>query len=95
MRYELNDNEWRVIKPMLPNKSRGVPRVDDRRLTSPSSSSHPCGLGYALMSPSPSRLDVCLFDADERQRSVAMPLNAAVAVTRSATLLRSKARLGH
>jgi transposase len=28
MRYELNDYEWSVIKPMLPNKSRGVPRVD-------------------------------------------------------------------
>jgi transposase len=27
MRYELNDYEWRVIKPMLPNKPR-VPRVD-------------------------------------------------------------------
>jgi len=27
MRYELNDYEWRVIKPMLPNKPRGVPRA--------------------------------------------------------------------
>jgi hypothetical protein len=25
MRYELNDYEWRLIKPMLPNKPRGVP----------------------------------------------------------------------
>jgi transposase len=32
LRYELNDYEWRVIKPMLPNKPRGVPRVDDRRV---------------------------------------------------------------
>jgi len=32
MRYELNDYEWRVIKPMPPNKPRGVPRVDDRRV---------------------------------------------------------------
>ena len=32
MRYELNDYEWSVIKPMLPNKPRGVPRVDDRRV---------------------------------------------------------------
>jgi transposase len=31
MRYELSDYEWSVIKPMLPNKPRGVPRVDDRR----------------------------------------------------------------
>jgi transposase len=30
MRYELSDYEWSVIKPMLPNKPRGVPRVDDR-----------------------------------------------------------------
>ena len=32
MRYELNDYEWSVIQPMLPNKPRGVPRVDDRRV---------------------------------------------------------------
>jgi transposase len=28
MRYELSDYEWSVIKPVLPNKPRGVPRVD-------------------------------------------------------------------
>jgi hypothetical protein len=27
MRYELADHEWTAIKPMLPNKPRGVPRV--------------------------------------------------------------------
>ena len=32
MRYELNTYEWSVIRPMLPNKPRGVPRVDDRRI---------------------------------------------------------------
>jgi transposase len=32
MRYELTDYEWSVIRPMLPNKPRGVPRVDDRRV---------------------------------------------------------------
>jgi transposase len=32
MRYELADCEWAAIKPMLPNKPRGVPRVDDRRV---------------------------------------------------------------
>jgi transposase len=32
MRYELADCEWNAIKPMLPNKSRGVPRVNDRRV---------------------------------------------------------------
>ena len=31
MRYEPSDYEWSVIRPMLPNKPRGVPRVDDRR----------------------------------------------------------------
>jgi transposase len=28
----LTDSEWRVIEPLLPNKPRGVPRVDDRRV---------------------------------------------------------------
>ena len=32
MRYELADYEWVAIKPMLPNKPRGVPRVNDRRV---------------------------------------------------------------
>jgi transposase len=32
MRYELTDYEWTAIKPMLPNKPRGVPRVNDRRV---------------------------------------------------------------
>ena len=32
MRYELTDDEWTAIKPMLPNKPRGVPRVNDRRV---------------------------------------------------------------
>ncbi len=30
-RYELTDKEWAIIEPLLPNKPRGVPRVDDRR----------------------------------------------------------------
>src|SRR5262249_16767069 len=32
MRYELTDHEWIAIKLMLPNKPRGVPRVNDRRV---------------------------------------------------------------
>jgi transposase len=32
MRYELADYEWIAIKPMLPNKPRGAPRVNDRRV---------------------------------------------------------------
>jgi putative transposase len=31
-RFELTDKEWTILKPMLPNKPRGVPRVDDRRV---------------------------------------------------------------
>jgi transposase len=32
MRHELSDEEWTAIRPMLPNKPRGVPRVNDRRV---------------------------------------------------------------
>jgi transposase len=32
MRYELTDHEWAAIKPFLPNKPRGIPRVNDRRI---------------------------------------------------------------
>ena len=31
-RYELTDGEWSMIDPLLPNKPRGVLRVDDRRV---------------------------------------------------------------
>ena len=31
MRYQLSESEWSIIRPMLPNKSHDVPRVDDRR----------------------------------------------------------------
>jgi transposase len=32
MRYKLTDHERTAIRPMLPNKPRGVPRVNDRRV---------------------------------------------------------------
>src|SRR5436190_3984580 len=32
MRHDLSDKEWSIIRPMLPTKPRGVPRVDDRRV---------------------------------------------------------------
>jgi len=32
MRYELIDHEWTAIKPFLPNKPRGIARVNDRRV---------------------------------------------------------------
>ena len=31
-RYEITDFEWSVIAPLLPNKPRGVPRADDRKV---------------------------------------------------------------
>jgi len=31
-RYDLTDAEWKIIEPLLPQKSRGVKRVDDRRV---------------------------------------------------------------
>ena len=31
-RHELTDFEWSLIAPLLPRKSRGVPRVDDRKV---------------------------------------------------------------
>jgi hypothetical protein len=31
-RYELTDFEWSIIQPLLPNKPRGAPRVDDRKV---------------------------------------------------------------
>lgn len=31
-RYDLSETEWKIIKPLLPQKSRGVKRVDDRRV---------------------------------------------------------------
>ena len=32
MRYELSEYDWSGVKPMLLNKPRGVPRVNDRRV---------------------------------------------------------------
>jgi len=31
-RYELTDWEWSIIEPLLPDRPRGVPRVDERRV---------------------------------------------------------------
>jgi transposase len=44
-RYDLTDLEWEAIKPHLPNKPRGVPRVDDRRVLN--------GIFYVLRSGMP------------------------------------------
>lgn len=44
-RYELTDFEWSIIEPLLPNKPRGVPRVDDRKVLN--------GIYWRLRSGSP------------------------------------------
>ena len=31
-RYEITDFEWSIIGPLLPNKPRGVPRANDRKV---------------------------------------------------------------
>ena len=45
LRYELNDAEWAIIDPLLPRKSRGVARVEDRRVLN--------GIFWRLRSGSP------------------------------------------
>ena len=45
MRYALTDCEWFAIRPMLPNKPRGVPRVNDRRVLAYSGSCAPAHRG--------------------------------------------------
>ena len=42
-RYDLTDAEWNIIEPLLPNKSRGVKRVDDRRCPQWHFLAHACG----------------------------------------------------
>ena len=32
MRHEVTDCEWAAVRPLLPNKPGGVPRVDDRHV---------------------------------------------------------------
>jgi transposase len=46
-RFDLTDAEWTIIAPLLPNKPRGVPRVDDRRVLN--------GIFYILRTGSPWR----------------------------------------
>jgi transposase len=56
MRYEPSDFEWIAIKPMLPNKPRGVPRVNDRRILN--------GIFWVLRSGAPWRDLHRGYDAD-------------------------------
>jgi transposase len=46
-RFDLSEGEWSVIAPLLPNKPRGVPRKDDRRVLN--------GIFYTLRTGSPWR----------------------------------------
>jgi transposase len=46
-RYDLSEGEWRLIAPLLPDKPRGVARVDDRRVIN--------GIFYVLRTGSPWR----------------------------------------
>jgi len=46
-RFDLSDAEWRLIKPLLPNKPRGVARVNDRQVLN--------GIFYVLRTGSPWR----------------------------------------
>ena len=57
MRYELTDYEWTAIKPFLPNKPRGVPRVNDRRVLNGIfwvlRSGAPCAICRTILAPIP------------------------------------------
>ena len=53
MRYELTHHEWAAIKPMLPNKPRDVPRVNDRRVLN--------GIFWVLRSGAPWRDSPAIF----------------------------------
>ncbi|MBL8571720.1 MAG: transposase [Phreatobacter sp.] len=44
-RYDLSETVWRLIEPLLPNKPRGVARVDDQRVIN--------GIFYVLRMGSP------------------------------------------
>jgi transposase len=46
-RYDLSEGEWRLVEPLLPHKTRGVARVDDRRVIN--------GIFYVLRTGSPWR----------------------------------------
>ena len=50
MRYELTDFEWAAIRSFLPNKPRGVPRVNDRRVLN--------GIFWVLRSGAPWRYQI-------------------------------------
>ncbi len=56
-RYELTDFEWSIIAPLLPNKPRGVPRADDRRVLN--------GIYWRLRTGSPGRISGAVRPRDD------------------------------
>lgn len=46
-RYDLSDEEWRLVEPLLPRPGRGKRRVDDRRVVN--------GIFYVLRTGAPWR----------------------------------------
>src|SRR5881397_3714598 len=62
MRYELTDREWAAIRPFLPNKPRGVPRVNDRRVLN--------GIFWILRSSAPWRDPICFSPYLYRARNL-------------------------
>ncbi len=79
-RYDLTDFEWRVIEPLLPNKPRGVPRVDDRRVLN--------GIFWVLRSGAPWR------DLPERYGSRTTCYNRFVRWRRARRVDRRRIRFG-
>lgn len=44
-RYDLSDEEWRLVEPLLPRPGKGKHRVDDRRVAN--------GIFYVLRTGAP------------------------------------------
>jgi hypothetical protein len=68
--FDLTDFEWNIIQLLLPNKSRGIPRVDDRRVVN--------GISWCFRTGSP------WADVPERYCPCAACHNLFVRWTRSA-----------
>ena len=87
-RYDLTEFEWNVIKPLLPNKARGVPSVDDRRVLN--------GIFYQLRSGSP--WQICPRDMGLTRRSTiastagGKPVSGTGSWMQSSLPMRPKAR---
>ena len=64
-RYEITDFEWSIIAPLLPDKPRGAPRVDDRRVLN--------GIFWRLRAAHPG---LTFLSATARRRSATIVLSA-------------------